>query len=57
MRCKEGNLDYMTATERLETAIRIGKPDRVPVIPIYDFFSSRYGGISQHEMFLSLIHI
>ncbi len=47
-------MDYMTATERLETAIRIGKPDRVPVIPIYDFFSSRYGGISQHEMFFDI---
>ncbi|MGQ9758593.1 MAG: uroporphyrinogen decarboxylase family protein [Actinomycetota bacterium] len=36
--------------ERIETAIRLGKPDRVPVVPIIDFFSARYGGITQHEM-------
>jgi hypothetical protein len=44
----------MTATERLETAIRLGKPDRVPVIPMYDFFASRYGGITQHQMFFDI---
>jgi Uroporphyrinogen decarboxylase (URO-D) len=47
-------MDYMTATERLETAIGLGKPDRVPVIPIYDFFASQYGGITQQEMFFDL---
>ena len=47
-------MDYMTATERLETAIGLGKPDRVPVIPIYDFFTSHYGGITQQEMFFDL---
>jgi len=41
----------MTAEERIYTAIRLGKPDRVPVVPIIDMFSSRYGGITQHEMF------
>jgi hypothetical protein len=40
----------MTAHERIETAIRLGKPDRVPVVPIIDFFAGRYGGITQHDM-------
>ncbi|MGQ9537518.1 MAG: uroporphyrinogen decarboxylase family protein [Actinomycetota bacterium] len=40
----------MDSRERIETAIRLGKPDRVPVVPIIDFFSARYGGITQHEM-------
>ncbi len=40
----------MDSRERIETAIRLGKPDRVPVVPIIDFFSARYGGISQHDM-------
>lgn len=44
----------MTPMERIETAIRLGKPDRVPVIPIIDFFAARYGGITQHDMFFDL---
>jgi hypothetical protein len=44
----------MTARERVETAIRLGKPDHVPVIPIFDFFSARYGGITQHEMLFNV---
>jgi hypothetical protein len=44
----------MTATERLETAIRLGKPDRVPVVPIIDFFAGRYGGITQHDMLFDI---
>jgi hypothetical protein len=44
----------MTPKERIDTAIRLGKPDRVPVIPVMDFFSSRYGGITQKEMFFNL---
>ena len=44
----------MTAHERIETAIRLGKPDRVPVVPIIDFFSSRYGGINQHDMLFDI---
>jgi hypothetical protein len=41
---------YMAAKERLETAIGLGKPDRVPVAPILDHFSAHYGGINQREM-------
>jgi hypothetical protein len=47
-------MDTMTSLGRIETAINLGKPDRVPVVPIIDFFSSRYGGINQHEMFFDL---
>jgi hypothetical protein len=44
----------MDAHERIETAIALGKPDRVPVVPIIDFFASRYGGINQYEMFFDI---
>ncbi len=44
----------MHARERIETAILLGKPDRVPVAPILDFFSARYGGITQHEMLFDI---
>jgi len=47
-------MTHMTPKERIDTAIRLGKPDRVPVIPVMDFFSSRYGGITQKEMFFDL---
>ncbi len=46
----KGTQHIMDALQRIETAIRLGKPDRVPVAPIIDFFSARYGGITQHEM-------
>ncbi len=44
----------MTAHERIETAIRLGKQDRVPVVPIVDFFAGRYGGITQHDMLFDI---
>ena len=44
----------MTAVERIEAAIRLEKPDRVPLVPIIDMFSSRYGGITQHEMMFDI---
>jgi hypothetical protein len=47
-------LGFMTAPERIEAATRLEKPDRVPVVPIYDIFASRYGGITQHEMLFDL---
>lgn len=47
-------MDRMTSEERINTAVRLGKPDRVPVAPILDMFSSRYGGITQHEMLFDL---
>ena len=44
----------MDARERIETAVRLGKPDRVPVVPIIDFFAGRYGGITQHDMLFDI---
>jgi uroporphyrinogen-III decarboxylase len=44
----------MTSRERIESAVRLGKPDRVPVAPLTDFFSARYGGINQHEMLFDI---
>ena len=38
------------AQERIDTAIRLGKPDRVPVAPMLDIFAARYAGVSQHDM-------
>lgn len=40
----------IAAVERIETAVRLGKPDRVPYVPIIDLFATRYGGISQHDL-------
>lgn len=47
-------MEYMTSRERIDTAIRMGKPDRVPVVPIIDFFAAAYGGISVKEMFFDV---
>lgn len=38
------------AIERIEKAIRLQKPDRVPYVPIIDLFATRYGGINQHDL-------
>ncbi len=42
------------AYERIETAIRLGKPDRVPIVPIIDSFASLHGGITHHDMFFDI---
>jgi len=47
-------METMTSAERIRTAIALGKPDRVPVAPIMDFFASRYGGITQYDMFFDI---
>ncbi len=44
----------MSSEERINTAVGLGTPDRIPVVPILDMFSSRYGGITQHEMLFDL---
>ena len=38
------------AIERINKAVRLQKPDRVPYVPIIDLFATRYGGISQHDL-------
>jgi hypothetical protein len=43
-------VDTMTASERIDTAVKLGKPDRVPVAPHIDFFACRYGGVTQRDM-------
>lgn len=40
---------FMSARERIEVAISLGKPDRVPIVPMVDIFSGRYAGILQHD--------
>lgn len=40
----------MTSFERIEAAVRLEKPDRIPVVPIIDMFAARYAGITQHQM-------
>jgi hypothetical protein len=42
------------ATERVDTAIRLGRPDRVPVAPMLDMFACRYAGVTQHDMIFSV---
>ncbi len=44
----------MTARERIDTAIGLGKPDRVPVAPMLDVFAARYAGITQHQMIFDI---
>ncbi len=44
----------MSSRERIDTAISLGKPDRVPVVPMIDSFAARYAGITQHDMLFSI---
>ncbi len=39
-------MDEMTPRERIEAAIRCEKPDRVPIIPMMDFFCARQKGVT-----------
>ncbi|HBY98190.1 MAG TPA: uroporphyrinogen-III decarboxylase [Chloroflexi bacterium] len=39
----------MTAHERIDAAIRCEQPDRVPIIPMMDFFCARYKGVPLDE--------
>lgn len=47
-------MTQMTPEERINMAIRLGQPDRIPVVPLIDMFASRYGGITQHEMLFNI---
>ncbi|MHB8896496.1 MAG: uroporphyrinogen decarboxylase family protein [Candidatus Geothermincolia bacterium] len=40
----------IAAVERIDKAVRLEKPDRVPYVPIIDLFATRYGGICQHDL-------
>ncbi|MCP4622225.1 MAG: hypothetical protein GY850_01690 [bacterium] len=40
----------MTAEQRLQTVIKLEKPDRVPVAPMIYYFAAFYAGITVHEL-------
>lgn len=42
--------DTLTAEQRLQTVIRLGVPDRVPVAPMIYYFAAYYSGITVHEL-------
>ncbi len=42
------------AAERIDTAIRLGKPDRIPVVPLMDIFATRFGGMKQKDLFFDI---
>ncbi|RJP16087.1 MAG: hypothetical protein C4520_18910 [Candidatus Abyssobacteria bacterium SURF_5] len=42
--------DTLTSEERLQTVIRLGAPDRVPVAPMIYYFAAFYAGITVHEL-------
>jgi hypothetical protein len=44
----------MQARERIDTAIGLGRPDRIPVVPMLDVFAARYAGISQHDLIFDI---
>lgn len=41
----------MTPEQRLQTAIQLGVPDRVPVAPMIYHFAARYAKISMLELY------
>lgn len=43
-----------SAFERIEAAVRLEKPDRVPFVPIIDLFACQYAGVTQHDMFFDV---
>jgi hypothetical protein len=46
----------MSSRERIDTAIRLGKPDRIPVVPMMDVFAARYSGVTQHDLIFDIRH-
>lgn len=46
---KKDSREYMTPRERFEAVVNLSEPDRVPVAPLFDYFSARYAGISFAE--------
>ena len=41
--------ETMTPLERVKTVISLQQPDRVPVIPMWDFFAARHAGLTMRE--------
>ena len=48
------NMAISPAQQRIDTAVRLGKPDRIPVVPMLDCFSARYSGVTQHDMLFDI---
>lgn len=43
--------EYLERKQRIEAAVALQKPDRVPVVPLLDSFPARYAGMTQGESF------
>jgi Uroporphyrinogen decarboxylase (URO-D) len=43
-------MDRMTPRERIEAAVALRKPDRVPVVPNFDLYIARHAGITMREL-------
>ena len=43
-------MEYMTPRERIEAALALRRPDRVPVAPDFDLYIARHAGITMHEL-------
>jgi len=48
------NRNVSEARHRIDTAISLGKPDRVPVAPMLDNFAASYAGVTQHDMLFDI---
>ncbi len=42
---------YKERLKRVEDAVQLKVPDRVPVIPGFELFYAKYGGLSYYEAF------
>jgi uroporphyrinogen-III decarboxylase len=47
-------METFAAKERIEAALRLEKPDRVPVVPMIDLFAGRYAGVTQHDLLFDI---
>lgn len=42
------------AQERIDKAVHLEKPDRIPVAPMLDIFAAKYAGVTQRDMIFSV---
>src|SRR3989304_2607228 len=47
---KKVNQDYKERTRRIADAILLKKPDRVPLMPMWEFFYAKYAGYSCRDV-------
>ncbi|RJP34843.1 MAG: uroporphyrinogen-III decarboxylase [Actinobacteria bacterium] len=43
-------MEYMTPRERVDAAVALRKPDRVPLVPNFDLYIARHAGITMREL-------